>query len=172
MKGTSYIKYNLNVDNLKIGETYWIKIEVLNPQENSYYLLKSINETKPRHKLLLRENNNYINTLSTLTFNIYSRNLSKTFSILPTTQQFFNNPYILIGLHKNQGEIRNLTVKKYVATVVEEDIQKTIMDEDKMGDSLINDDTSYTQIASIKITAYNKSNHTVNTKILDTEKEE
>ena len=172
LKGASYIKYNLNVDNLKIGETYWIKIEVLNPQENSYYLLKSINETKPRHKLLLRENNNYINTLSTLTFNIYSRNLSKTFSVIPTTQQFFNNPYILIGLHKSQGEIKNLTVKKYVATVVEEDIQKTIMDEDKMGESLINDDTSYTQIASIKITAYNKSNHTVNTKILDTEKEE
>lgn len=169
LKGVSYIKYNLNVDNLKIGETYWIKIEVLNPQENSYYLLKSINETKPRHKLLLRENNNYINTLSTLTFNIYSRNLSKTFKSIPTTQQLFNNPYILIGLHKSQGEIRDLTVKKYIETVVEEDNTKPIIDEDNMDNSLINE--TPTKIASIKITAYN-GNHTVNTKILDTEEEE
>ena len=169
LKGVSYIKYNLNVNNLKIGETYWIKIEVLNPQENSYYLLKSINETKPRHKLLLRENNNYINTLSTLTFNIYSRNLSKTFKSIPTTQQLFNNPYILIGLHKSQGEIRDLTVKKYIETVVEEDETKPIIDEDNMDNSLINE--TPTKIASIKITAYN-GNHTVNTKILDTEEEE
>lgn len=169
LKNASYIKYNLNVDNLKIGETYWVKIEVLNPQENSYYLLKSINETKPRHKLLLRENNNYINTLSTLTFKIYSRNLSKTFYDIPVTQQFFNNPYILIGLHKNQGEIQNLTIKRHVETIVDEGIKK-IVDDDSMDDAIVNN--MNVKIASVKITAYNKSNHSVNTEILDTDKEE
>ena len=170
LKNASYIKYNLNVDNLEIGETYWIKIEVLNPQENSYYLLKSINETKPRHKLLLRENNNYINTLSTLTFNIYSRNLSKTFYSIPTTQQFFNNPYILIGLHKNQGEIQDLAVQGHIETLVEEDMQKGIVDDDSMDNSIVNN--MDIKVSSIKITAYNKQNHSVNTEILNTEKEE
>lgn len=170
LKRASYIKYNFNVENLEVGETYWLKIEVLTPQENSYYLLKSINETKPRHKLLLRENNNYINTFSTLTFNIYSKNLSKTFYSIPTTQQFFNNPYIIIGLHKNQGEIKGLTIKKHVDTLVNDSTQRAMIDEDNMDNSII-DDMSI-KVESVQIIGHDKNNQSADIEILNTEKEE
>ena len=112
-KSLSAIKYNINVSNLKTNETYWFKIEVDNPQENSYYLLKDINQELDRHKLLLRENNNYINTFSTLEFIIYSKNLSKSFSYFPAVQEVFNNPFIFVGLHKNKGNIKNIKINQY-----------------------------------------------------------
>ena len=112
-KSLSAIKYNINVSNLKTNETYWFKIEVDNPQENSYYLLKDINQELDRHKLLLRENNNYINTFSTLEFIIYSKNLSRSFSYFPAIQEVFNNPFIFVGLHKNKGNIKNIKINQY-----------------------------------------------------------
>ena len=112
-KSLSAIKYNINVSNLKKNEIYWFKIEVDNPQENSYYLLKDINQELDRHKLLLRENNNYINTFSTLEFIIYSKNLSRSFSYFPAIQEVFNNPFIFVGLHKNKGNIKNIKINQY-----------------------------------------------------------
>ena len=130
LKSLPSIKYNLNIDNLKINEKYWIKIEVLNPKDNSYYLLKSVNRSLPRHKLLYRKNNNYINTFSSLTFNIYSKNLSKSFRKLPTVQEFFDNPYMMVGLHRGQGSISNLETIKWVFTVKEEDHMKEYFEEE------------------------------------------
>lgn len=114
LKNLGRIKYNFNINNLEINEKYWFKIQVLNPQENSYYLLKGTNKTKPGFKLLSDENNNYINTFSNLKFNIYSKNLSQSFNSIPALQEYFDNPYVLIGLHKGQGTIENLHTNKYV----------------------------------------------------------
>lgn len=111
LKNLASIKYNFNIDDIKIDEKYWIKIEVENPNDNSYYLLRYTTENQKNFKLLLRENNDYINTFGCLEFNIYSRNISKSFHQLPTVQEYFNNPYILIGLHKGVGNIQKLRVK-------------------------------------------------------------
>ena len=111
LKDLPSIKYNFNIDNIEINEKYWIKIEVETPNDNSYYLLRYTTENQKNFKLLLRENNDYINTFGCLEFNIYSRNISRSFHELPTVQEYFNNPYILIGLHKGVGNIQKLRVK-------------------------------------------------------------
>ena len=111
LKDLYSIKYSFNIDNLNIGETYWVKFEVETPNENSYYLLRYTTQKQNDLKLLLKEHNDYINTFGSLEFTIYSKNLSKSFSQLPAVQDYFNNPYIMIGLHKD-GEINNLNVKK------------------------------------------------------------
>lgn len=113
LKDLYSIKYNFNIDNLTINEKYWIKIEVENQNPNSYYLLRYTTNKKDNFTLLLNEHNDYINTFGALEFNIYSKNLSKSFSKLPAVQDYFNNPYIMIGLHK-QGQVKNLRVKKKV----------------------------------------------------------
>ena len=113
LKGLGRIKYNINIENLDINEKYWFKLQVLNPDDNSYYLLKGINNTKSGFELLSDENNNYINTFSNLKFNIYSKNLSQTFNRIPSLQENFDNPYILIGLHK-AGNIEKLQKNKYI----------------------------------------------------------
>ena len=114
LKKLDKIKYNININNLEINKRYWFKIQVLNPQDNSYYLLKGMNDTKPGFKLLADEKNNYINTFSNLKFNIYSKNLSSSFNTLPVFQEKFDNPYVIIGLHKGQGSIKKLQTNKYV----------------------------------------------------------
>lgn len=106
------IKYDFNIDNLIVNETYWLKIEVENQKPNSFYLLRYTTERQKNFKLLLKENNDYINTFGSLEFNIYSRNLTKSFNQLPTVQDYFDNPYIMLGLHKAVGTISNIRVKK------------------------------------------------------------
>ena len=117
LKDLTRIKYNFNINGLEVNEKYWFKIQVLNPQENSYYLLKGINNTKSGFKLLADENNNYINTFGNLKFNIYSKNLSQSFNSIPVLQEYFDNPYIVIGLHKGQGTIKQLQTDKYIKSV-------------------------------------------------------
>lgn len=117
LKNLDRIKYNFNVNNLEINEKYWFKLEVLNPQENNYYLLKGIDTTKNGFKLLSNENNNYINTFSNLKFNIYSKNLSKSFKNIPVSQEYFDNPFVNIGLHKGQGSIIRLQTDKYIKSI-------------------------------------------------------
>ena len=116
LKNLPSIKYNINVNNLKINTTYWFKLEVISPKNNTYYLLKSIDTPQNDCKLLINENNNYINTFSALQFNIYSKNLSKTFASIPCLQTTFDNPYIKIGLHKSEGNIRKLRVNKVTSS--------------------------------------------------------
>lgn len=128
LKGLESIKYNINVDGLEKNKKYWFKIEVLEPREGSYYLLKSVTKTLPRYKLLSVENNNYINTFNTLTFNIYSQNLSKSFKNIPFVQEFFNNPYILFGLHKGQGTVKGLLIDKFDLDISGEDHMKEFID--------------------------------------------
>ena len=117
LKKLDRIKYNINIENLEINRKYWFKIQILNPQENSYYLLKGINDTKPGFKLLANEKNNYINTFSNLKFNIYSKNLSLSFNNLPVFQERFDNPYAIIGLHKGLGSVKKLQTNKYVKNI-------------------------------------------------------
>lgn len=105
------IKYNLNITGLTVDETYWFKIEVLEPKPNSYYLLHYSTNQVYEFKMLLKENNDLINSFGSLEFSIYSKNESKSFSQLPSYQNYFNNPYVLIGLHKF-GTIQNLKIKK------------------------------------------------------------
>ena len=128
LKGLESIKYNINVDGLEENKRYWFKIEVLDPREGSYYLLKSVTKTLPRYKLLSVENNNYINTFNTLTFNIYSQNLSKSFKDIPFIQEFFNNPYILFGLHKGQGTVKGLLIDKFESDISGEDQMTDYLD--------------------------------------------
>ena len=130
LKNLNKIKYNFVVNNLKINETYWFKIEVLNPKENNYYLLKGLNKTKGGYKLLSNENNNYINTFGCLTFNIYSKNLSQSFYDINAIQEYFDNPYIEVGLHKGQGVIKNLKTYKSVKTITEDDYMAEVFEEE------------------------------------------
>ena len=112
LKDLNNIKYEININELKPGEIYWFKLEVENPNENNYYLLKYTTIQRGECKLLLKENNNYINMSGSLEFSIYSKDLSYGFSELPTMQDYLSNPYVKIGLHRGQGTIRNLVVKK------------------------------------------------------------
>lgn len=112
LKNLNNIKYEINVDGLTPNKIYWFKLEVENPSKNNYYLLKYTTTQRREYKLLLKENNNYINISGSLEFSIYSKDLTESFSELPTIQDYLVNPYIKIGLHKGQGTIKNLTVKK------------------------------------------------------------
>jgi len=112
LKDKEKITYNFNVNNLDIGETYWLKISVENPSENSYYILKYMDTPNVNFKLLTKVNNNLINTFSSLKFQINSINLYKSFKKIPISQDYFNNPNIFIGLNRGQGTISNIKVKK------------------------------------------------------------
>lgn len=112
LKDQSSITYNFNVNNLKIGETYWIKIEVDNPQKNNYYLLKYLNSPQSDFKLLSKIDNNLINTFSVLKFQVNSIDLYRSFNNIPTSQEILNNPNIYIGLNRGQGSITNLKIRK------------------------------------------------------------
>lgn len=112
LKDLSVITYNFNVNNLKIGETYWIKIAVENPQKNNYYLLKYYNSPQTDFKLLSKIDNNLINTFSVLMFQVNSIDLYRSFNNIPTSQDILNNPNIFLGLNRGQGTITNLKVRK------------------------------------------------------------
>lgn len=111
LKYLDSIKYNINVDNLKIGEKYWFKLEVINPNNNGYYLLKNNNKNNKEYKLLSNENDNYINLFSSLKFVIYSIANTNSFGNIPAIQKKFVNPFVKIGLNRNTGEIQKLRVK-------------------------------------------------------------
>ena len=112
LKNLKNIKYEINVEELKPNELYWFKLEVENPTQNNYYLLKYTTTQRGECKLLMKENNNYINMSGSLEFSIYSKDLTNGFSQLPTMQDYLTNPYIQIGLHRNQGTIKNLSIKR------------------------------------------------------------
>ena len=108
-KNSNVISYNFNVNNLKIGETYWIKIEVENVKEGNYYLLKYLDSIQNNMKMLLLKNNNLINTLGCLQFHINTLDEFRSFKSLPISEnRDFVNPKIFIGLNKGVGEIKNL----------------------------------------------------------------
>jgi len=111
LKNKSVITYNFNVNNLKIGETYWLKFEVEKTNDDSYYLLKYIDEPQLDLKLLTKIDNNLINMFGALKFQVNSIHLYKSFNNISTMQNDFNNPNIYIGLNKGQGYIKNLKVK-------------------------------------------------------------
>ena len=111
------IKYEINVNRLEKNTLYWFKLEVDNPSENNFYLLKYTTDRWQDCKLLTKENNNYINTSGSLKFNIYSKNLSTSFGQLPVVEDYLVDPYIEIGLHRGQGTIKNLAVKKSQETI-------------------------------------------------------
>lgn len=112
LKYLNSIKYNINIDNLKIGETYWFKIEVVDPIDDNYYLLKNNEKELKGYKLLSKEDNNYINLFSSLKFVIHSIANTASFNHIPTMQKKFINPFIQIGLNRNVGEINKLKVKE------------------------------------------------------------
>lgn len=110
LRNASVISYDFNVNNLKIGEKYWIKIEVDSPIENNYYLLKYLDSQGQDMKLLTRINNNLINTFGCLKFHINTLDEYTSFNALPSSEdRDFINPKAFIGLNKNMGEIRKLT---------------------------------------------------------------
>lgn len=111
LKYLNSIKYNINIDNLQVGETYWFKIEVVNPIENNYYLLKNNNKEIKGFKMLLDENDNYINPFSSLKFVIHSTEDTFSFSKIPTIQTKYLDPFVQIGLNRHCGEISKLRVK-------------------------------------------------------------
>lgn len=111
LKYLNSIKYNININDLEIGETYWFKIEVVNPSENNYYLLKYSNKQINDFKLLLDENDNYINLFSSLKFVIHSTEDTFSFSKIPSLQTKYIKPFVQIGLNRGCGEISELKVK-------------------------------------------------------------
>ena len=112
LKDQSKITYNFNVNNLTIGETYWLKISVENPQKNNYYLLKYLDSPQIDFKLLSKVDNNLINTFGVLAFQVNSIDLYRSFNNIPTSQDVLNNPNIFIGLNRGQGFVTNLKVRK------------------------------------------------------------
>ena len=112
LKYLESIKYNIPVNNLKVGEVYWFSFEVVNPNKNSGYYLEYTNETITDHKLIYEEDNDLRNAFACLKFSIYTTNIINGFNNIPTTQSYFNDPYISIGLNRGQGSISNLRVQK------------------------------------------------------------
>lgn len=112
LKYLDSIKYNIPIDNLKIGEIYWFSIEVVNQNPNSGYYLEYTNETIKDHKLIYEIDNDLRNAFACLKFNIYTTNIINGFNHVPTTQTYFPDPYISIGLNRGQGSISNLRVQK------------------------------------------------------------
>lgn len=129
LKSLKSIKYNFNVDGLIKEESYWLKLEIVNPEIGNYYLLKGTTNGIGNFKLLTRDNNNYINTLSSLKFNIYSENLSQSFCNINALQESFDNPYIRVGLHKGQGVIDNLKIMKKEYTITRDDYMGEVFDD-------------------------------------------
>ena len=101
----------------------------MNPEVGNYYMLKGTTNGISIFKLLARDNNNYINTLSSLKFNIYSENLSQSFCNINAFQENFDNPYIKIGLHKGKGIIDNLKIMKKEYTITRDDYMGEIFDD-------------------------------------------
>lgn len=114
LKNASIITYDFNVNNLTIGNKYWIKIEVENPFENNYYLLKYSDTMQNDLKLLTRLNNNLINTFGSLKFYVNTLNEFRSFNSLPISEEDpdFSDPKIIIGLNKRVGELKNIKVQK------------------------------------------------------------
>lgn len=114
LKNLSAITYDFNISDLTIGKKYWLKIEVDNPSENNYYLLKYIDSVQNGLKLLVKKNNNFINTFGTLKFHINTLNSFRSFNSLPASEdrEDYCNGKILISLNKRIGEIKNLKVQR------------------------------------------------------------
>lgn len=112
LKYLDSIKYNIPINNLKVGEIYWFSFEVVNPNQNSGYYLEYTNETITDHKLIYEQDNDLRNAFACLKFNIYTANVINGFNHIPTTQTYFKDPYISIGLNRGQGTISNLRVQK------------------------------------------------------------
>lgn len=112
LKYLDSIKYNIPINNLKVGEIYWFSLEVVTPSKNSGYYLEYTNETIADHKLIYEEDNDFRNAFACLKFSIYTANIINGFNHVPTTQNYFKDPYISIGLNRGQGTISNLRVQK------------------------------------------------------------
>lgn len=114
LKNATIITYDFNVNNLIIGKKYWIKIEVENPSDNNYYLLKYSDTTQNDLELLTRLNNNLINTFGSLKFYVNTLNSFRSFNSLPTSEDNldFSDPKIFIGLNKRIGELKNIKIQK------------------------------------------------------------
>lgn len=121
LRNASVISYDFNVNNLKIGDKYWIKIEVDSPIENNYYLLKYLDSQEGDMKLLARINNNLINTFGCLKFHINTLDEYKSFDSLPASEQRdFINPKAFIGLNKSVGELEKLIFLRSIEEVSDE----------------------------------------------------
>ncbi len=114
LASSSIISYDLNVNDLIIGEKYWIKIEVENPSNGNYYLLKYMDSSISNFKLLRRYNNNLINTFGALKFYVNTLNSFRSFNSLPACEEEadFSDPKIYIGLNKSIGEVKKIKVQK------------------------------------------------------------
>lgn len=113
LKNSSIITYDFNVDDLIIGNIYWLKISVDTPLENNYYLLK-YKDSPGQFKLLKRVNNNYINTFGSLKFYVNTLNSFRSFRSLPVSEDTpdFSDPKVLITLSKQKGEAEKIKVQK------------------------------------------------------------
>ena len=114
LKNETMITYDFNVNNLNIGNKYWLKLEVDNVAENNYYLLKYNDTMVNNLKLLSRVNNNFINTFGSLKFHINTLNSFRSFNSLPLSEdrEDFSDPKIFISLNKRIGEIQKIKVQK------------------------------------------------------------
>ena len=132
LKNATVISYDFNVNNLRIGEKYWIKIEVDSPIKNNYYLLKYLDYQERDLKLLSRINNNLINTFGCLKFHINTLNEYRSFSSLPASEdRDFINPKAFVGLNKNVGELKKL---KFLKGIVENNEDTQIEYQEDIGD--------------------------------------
>ncbi|MBR6515636.1 MAG: hypothetical protein IKT40_02145, partial [Bacilli bacterium] len=114
LKNETMITYDFNVNNLNIGNKYWLKLEVDNVAENNYYLLKYNDTMVNNLKLLSRVNNNFINTFGSLKFHVNTLNSFRSFNSLPISEdsEDFSDPKIFISLNKRIGEIQKIKVQK------------------------------------------------------------
>lgn len=112
LKNASIVTYDFNVNNLTIGNKYWLKIEVENPSKENYYLLKYADSSVSNLKLLTRIDNNFINTFGSLKFYINTLNSFDSFNSLPVSEdkKDFSDPKIFISLNKRIGEIKKIKV--------------------------------------------------------------
>ncbi len=116
LEDNTIINYDFLVNNLKIGEKYWIGIKVVRPSENDYYLLHYKDSSTDNLKLLAKINNNLINTFGVLKFHINTLNEFHSFNSLPAIEdsEDFSDPQILLRLNKKLGEAKNIIIQKII----------------------------------------------------------
>ena len=112
--GITTIKYSISVDNLVIGERYWIKLSVPKLDNKNYYTIRYKEGIVYQYgKLSIQEGNQMIDINSgdaSLAFKIYTSNQQKSVNKVPIYDEFNNDIIIKNRLRRKNGGIN---IKSY-----------------------------------------------------------
>lgn len=112
--GITNIKYRIDINDLIIGNKYWIKMSVPNLDSKNYYTLRyKEGNVYPQGRLLLQDGNKLININSgnaSLSFKIYSGKEEKSLNKIPAFENFNDDINITNRLRRKNT---NIQIKSY-----------------------------------------------------------